>query len=88
METLQDGSHDWSVAMKGYSLIKKDRKGIQGGIVAPYVRGQLERREALSRISRVESRDKVRNVEVQMELNLFRDVKYNKKNRDDKRKPE
>lgn len=73
--------------MKGYRFIKKATKGIQGEIFAFYVRGQLECMEALSRISRVESRDKVINVKVQMELNLLKGVKYKKKNRDDKRKP-
>lgn len=43
--------------------------------------------DALSRISGVESRDKVRNVKVQMELNVFKGVKYKKENRDDKRNP-
>lgn len=37
MEMLQDGFHDWSVAMKEYRLIRKDRKGRQE-IIAPYVR--------------------------------------------------
>lgn len=43
--------------------------------------------EVLSRITGVESRDKNKNVKVQMEVNLLRGVKYNKKNREDKRKP-
>ena len=41
-ETWWDGSHDWSVAMKEYSLYRKDRKGRQGVGVALYVRKQLE----------------------------------------------
>lgn len=43
--------------------------------------------EALSRISGVESRDKVRNVKFKMELNLLNGLKYKKGNRDDKRNP-
>lgn len=72
--------------MKGYRLINKDTKGIQGGIFALHVKG-LEWMEVLSRITGVESRDKNKNVKVQMEVNLLRGVKYNKKNREDKRKP-
>lgn len=41
--------------------------------------------EALSRVTGDESRDKIRNVEVQMEVNLLRGVTYNK-NKDDRSK--
>ncbi|KAK4830111.1 LOW QUALITY PROTEIN: hypothetical protein QYF61_008538 [Mycteria americana] len=40
MEKWWDGSHDWSVAMEGYRLFKKDRLGRPA--VALYLRGQLE----------------------------------------------
>ncbi|XP_050769715.1 macrophage immunometabolism regulator-like [Gymnogyps californianus] len=41
-ETWWDSSHDWSVAMEGYSIFRKDRPGRRGGGVALYVRDQLE----------------------------------------------
>ena len=42
MEMRWGGSHDWSIAMEGYRLIRKDRQGRRGGVVALYVRAQLE----------------------------------------------
>lgn len=72
--------------MEGYRLIK-GRKLIQRVIFAFHERGHLKSMEALSRISGVESRDKVSNVKAQMELNVFKGVKYKKENRDDKRNP-
>lgn len=37
-ETLQEDSHDWSGAVDGYSLLRKDKPGWQGAGVARYVR--------------------------------------------------
>ena len=42
METWWDGSQNWSVAMEGYRLFRKDRLGRRGGGVALYVREQLK----------------------------------------------
>ena len=41
-ETLQEDSHDWSGAVDGYSLLRKDKPGWQGAGVARYVREQYE----------------------------------------------
>ncbi|KAM9590503.1 uncharacterized protein ACIBXB_005763 [Morphnus guianensis] len=38
METWWDDSHDWSAAMDGYKLFRRDRQGRRGGGVAVYVR--------------------------------------------------
>ena len=37
-ETWWDCSHDWSAAVDGYKLFRKDRQGRRGGGVALYVR--------------------------------------------------
>ncbi|KAM9591180.1 uncharacterized protein ACIBXB_006077 isoform 1-T3 [Morphnus guianensis] len=37
-ETWWDNSHDWSAAMDGYKLFRRDRQGRRGGGVALYVR--------------------------------------------------
>jgi len=37
-ETWWDDSHDWSAAMDGYKLFRRDRRGRRGGGVALYVR--------------------------------------------------
>ena len=37
-ETWWDDSHDWSAAMDGYKLSRRDRRGKRGGGVALYVR--------------------------------------------------
>ena len=44
-ETWWDVSYDWSVAMDGYRLFRKDRPGRQGEGVAIYVRDRLESME-------------------------------------------
>ena len=41
-EALWDGSHDWSLAMEGHGLFRKDSKDRRGRGVALYVREQLE----------------------------------------------
>ncbi|KAJ7425696.1 mitochondrial fission process protein 1 [Pitangus sulphuratus] len=41
-ETWWDDSHDWSAAMDGYELFRKDRQGRRGGGVALYVRESLD----------------------------------------------
>ena len=42
METWWNRSHDWSAAVEGYRLFRKDRLGRQGEGVALCVREQLE----------------------------------------------
>ena len=42
MEMRWDSLHDWSVAMEGHRLFRKDRPGRQGGGVVLHVRQQLE----------------------------------------------
>jgi len=37
-ETWWDDSHDWSAAMDGYKLFRRDRQGKRGGGMALYVR--------------------------------------------------
>jgi len=37
-ETWWDCSHDWSAAMDGYKLFRRDRQGRRGGGMALYVR--------------------------------------------------
>ena len=37
-ETWWDDSHNWSTAMDGYKLFKRDREGRRGGGIALYVR--------------------------------------------------
>ncbi|KAJ7415620.1 hypothetical protein BTVI_37812 [Pitangus sulphuratus] len=41
-ETWWDDSHDWSAAMDGYKLFRKDRQRRRGGGVALYVRESLD----------------------------------------------
>ncbi|KAJ7410343.1 hypothetical protein WISP_109099 [Willisornis vidua] len=41
-ETWWDDSHDWSAAMEGYKLFRKDRQDRRGGAVALYVREFLD----------------------------------------------
>jgi len=38
METWWDDSHNWSAAVDGYELFKRDRQGRRGNGVALYVR--------------------------------------------------
>ena len=38
-ETWWDDSHDWSAAMDGNKLFRRDRQGKRGGGVALYVKG-------------------------------------------------
>ncbi|PKU41873.1 rna-directed dna polymerase from mobile element jockey-like [Limosa lapponica baueri] len=40
-----DESHDWSVAIKGYKLFRRDRRGRRGGGVAHYVKEWIESEE-------------------------------------------
>ncbi|KAK4831611.1 hypothetical protein QYF61_018371 [Mycteria americana] len=42
METWWDDSHNWSAAMDGYKLFRRDRRGRRGGGVAVYVRECLD----------------------------------------------
>ncbi|KAJ7400797.1 mitochondrial fission process protein 1 [Pitangus sulphuratus] len=42
IETWWDDSHDWSAAMDGYKLFRRDRRGKRGGGVALYVRDSLD----------------------------------------------
>ncbi|KAJ7419991.1 hypothetical protein BTVI_23322 [Pitangus sulphuratus] len=41
-EMWWDDSHDWSAAMDGYKLFRRDRQGRRGGGVALYIRGSLD----------------------------------------------
>ncbi|KAJ7428093.1 mitochondrial fission process protein 1 [Pitangus sulphuratus] len=41
-ETWWDDSHDWSAAMDGYKLFRRDRQGRRGGGVALYVGESLD----------------------------------------------
>jgi len=41
-ETWWDSSYDWSIGMGGYRLFRKDRQRRQGGVIALYVKDQLE----------------------------------------------
>ena len=36
-ETWWDESHDWSVAINGYRLFRRDRQGKRGGGIALYI---------------------------------------------------
>ena len=42
METWWDYSHDWSAAMDGYKLFRRNRQGRRGGGVALYVKECFE----------------------------------------------
>ncbi|PKU41434.1 adaptin ear-binding coat-associated protein 1 [Limosa lapponica baueri] len=44
-ETWWDESHNWSVAIKGYKLFRRDRRGRRGGGVALYVKEWIESEE-------------------------------------------
>ncbi|KAK4810629.1 hypothetical protein QYF61_007366 [Mycteria americana] len=53
-ETWWDDSHNWSVAMDGYKLFRRDRRGRRGGGVALYVRECLDSLELNDGDDRVE----------------------------------
>ncbi|XP_040404947.1 uncharacterized protein LOC121065888 isoform X2 [Cygnus olor] len=50
-ETWWDDSHDWSVAIDGYKLFRRDRRGRRGGEVALYVRKWIDCEELCLRNS-------------------------------------
>ena len=52
-ETWRD--HDWSAAMDGYKLFRKDRQGRRGGGVALYVKERFEVTELMTGENKVES---------------------------------
>ena len=54
-ETWWDHSHDWSAAMDGYKLFRKDRQGRRGGGVALYVKECFEVTELMTGDNKVES---------------------------------
>ncbi|KAK4831824.1 hypothetical protein QYF61_019347 [Mycteria americana] len=54
METWWDDSHNWSAAMDGYKLFRRDRRGRRGGGVALYVRECLDSLELDDGDDRVE----------------------------------
>ncbi|KAK4829760.1 hypothetical protein QYF61_006484 [Mycteria americana] len=54
METWWDDSHNWSAAMDGYKLFRRDRRGRRGGGVALYVRDSLDSLELDDGDDRVE----------------------------------
>ena len=54
-ETWWDHSHDWSAAMDGYKLFRKDRHGRRGGGVALCVKECIEVTELMAGENRVES---------------------------------
>ena len=47
-ETWWDHSHDWSAAMDGYKLFRKDRQGRMGGGVTLYVKECFEVTELMT----------------------------------------
>ncbi|KAK4823236.1 hypothetical protein QYF61_000096 [Mycteria americana] len=53
-ETWWDDSHNWSAAMDGYKLFRRDRRGRRGGGVALYVRECLDSLEVNDGDDRVE----------------------------------
>ena len=53
-ETWWDDSHNWSAAMDGYKLFRRDRRGRRGGGVALYVRECLDSLELNDGDDRVE----------------------------------
>ena len=55
METWWDRSHDWSAAIDGYKLFRKDRQGRRGGGVALYVKECFEVTELMTGDNEVES---------------------------------
>ncbi|KAK4831229.1 hypothetical protein QYF61_016327 [Mycteria americana] len=54
MEIWWDDSHNWSAAMDGYKLFRRDRRGRRGGGVALYVRECLDSLELDDGYDRVE----------------------------------
>ena len=54
-ETWWDRSHDWSAAMDGYKLFRKDKQGRRGGGVALYVKECFEVTELMTGDNKVES---------------------------------
>ena len=54
-ETWWDRSHDWSVAMDGYKLFRKDRQGRKGSGMALYVRECFDVTELMAGDDKVES---------------------------------
>ena len=54
-ETWWDHSHDWSAAMDGYKLFRKDRQGRRGSGVALYVKECFEVIELMTGDNKVES---------------------------------
>ncbi|KAK4813674.1 LOW QUALITY PROTEIN: hypothetical protein QYF61_017641 [Mycteria americana] len=54
METWWDDLHNWSVAIDGYKLFRRDRQGRRGGGVALYVRESLDSLELNDGDDRVE----------------------------------
>ena len=54
-ETWWDHCHDWSAAVDGYKLFRKDRQGRRCGGVALYVKECFEVTELMTRDDKVES---------------------------------
>ena len=54
-ETWWDHSHDWSAAMSGYRLFRRDRQHRRGGGVALYIRESLDVGELEAGNDKVES---------------------------------
>ena len=54
-ETWWDRSHDWSAAMDGYKLFRKDKQGRRGGSVALYVKECFDVTELVGGDDKVES---------------------------------
>ncbi|KAJ7411268.1 adaptin ear-binding coat-associated protein 1 [Pitangus sulphuratus] len=54
IEKWWDDSHDWSAAMDGYKLFRRDRQGRRGGGVALYVRETLDSVELEVRNNKIE----------------------------------
>ena len=54
-ETWWDHCHDWSAAMDGYKLFRKDRQGRRCGGVALYVKECFEITELMTGDNKVES---------------------------------
>jgi len=44
-ETWWDESHDWNVALDGYRLFRRDRRGRRGGGIALYIKKTLQSEE-------------------------------------------
>ena len=54
-EMWRDHSHDWSAAMDGYKLFRKDRQGRRGGGMALYVKECFEVTKLMTGGNKVES---------------------------------